>query len=294
MEVDQSDSDIPEFAQSWHPSVRRPIILPQPATYHESINPGAIFELRETPSSEYICVVPYSCVYCISVKQACSRLRPCTRCSNTARSCHAGHKGYQRLPPPKARKLRKLASVTDSTPQTSSVSRPKRALAVAPSATQPVATSSDPPPLAKKLKLAPASLDPPPGRPLKRKEVKEKEKVDANPPPQNVPPRDATATKTNTSTSTSTMPIWTPVKPGKTQCPNDTSARAPNIPALDTPPPTPRVWANSRAEMAAIFPELTKSVSGISWQKFDVPTLFLEHPLSEDIWRDDNTLEIIR
>jgi hypothetical protein len=50
----------------------------------------------------------------------------------------------------------------------------------------------------------------------------------------------------------------------------------------------------SRTELNALFPELTKSVTGLSWKKFDVPTLFLEHPNSDDAWRGDNTLEIAR
>lgn len=177
MEVDQSDSGrlcVPEFAQAWHPSVRRPTVLPDPATYDDSIDPDAIFELRKAPSSEYIYVVPRKCVRCTSAKSSCSRLPPCTRCSDAARSCHAGiNESYQKLPLLKASK--KHSSVSEPIPKAPSLSRPKRA-----AATQAIINQK---PLAKKLKLASASLGPP-GSPIERTGRSDKEKVDINPSPQ--------------------------------------------------------------------------------------------------------------
>ncbi|KAG1764110.1 hypothetical protein EDD22DRAFT_463175 [Suillus occidentalis] len=119
MDVDVDvDHDVPDFAQAWHPSVRRPIIPLDPTTYHEAIHPRAIFELRETPSGEYVSVVPYSCVYCRSVRQACSRLLPCARCTKAERPCDAIQPGYQKLPPPRkgAKPLRKCAPTPVSPP----------------------------------------------------------------------------------------------------------------------------------------------------------------------------------
>lgn len=175
MEVDQSDSNrlcVPEFAQAWHPSVRRPTVLPHPGTYDESIDPDAIFELRKTPRSKYIFVIPHKCVGCHSAKSSCSRLSPCTRCSDAARTCHASvREGYQELPMVKA--SRKRSSVSESIPKAPSLSRPKRA-----AATQSIINQK---PLTKKLKLASASLGPP-GRPIERRG--DKEKVDVNPSPQ--------------------------------------------------------------------------------------------------------------
>jgi hypothetical protein len=190
-EVGHSDSDdirlhLPDFVQAWNSSVRRPITLPHPDTYHESINPLAIFELRETPSSEYICVVPYRCVYCTSIKQTCSRLLPCARCTNAARPCHASHPGYQKLPPPKVRRSGNRALVTESKPQIPSVSRPKRAAALRSSPS--IATAPDPGPLAKKPKLTSTSSLGPRGGPSGR--GKDGDKVDFGPPPQNVSPSD--------------------------------------------------------------------------------------------------------
>jgi len=114
---------VPEFVQAWHLSVRRPTTLPPPSTYHECIEPRAIFELREKPSGEYIRVVPHRCTFCSSVSQACSRLPPCNRCSKASRTCIASREGYQVLPPPKVCRPRKRALITESTP---AIPRPRR------------------------------------------------------------------------------------------------------------------------------------------------------------------------
>jgi hypothetical protein len=194
MEVDSDfddTSDIPDFTKVWHnTSVRRPITPPHPTTYHECINPRAIFELLESPSNEYIFVVPRSCTTCVLGKAACSRLLPCTRCRRTGRPCHVSNPSYQKLPPPKIQKGGKRASITKSTPQNSSVSRSLCKAALRSS--QSITNSSDPRPLAKKRKTTSTGL---PGGPLEPSG--DMEKVDINPPPQNVSPRDAIARNTS-------------------------------------------------------------------------------------------------
>lgn len=160
MDVDV-DHDVPDFVQAWHPSVRRPVIPLDPTAYHEAIHPRAIFELRETPSSEYVSVVPYSCVYCRSVKQSCSRLLPCVRCTKTGRPCEATQPGYQKLPPPrKGAKPGKCAPTPVSQPisgmsQTPLV--PSSKTITAPKSNQSMTNPSGPRP-PKKTKIDPSEL----------------------------------------------------------------------------------------------------------------------------------------
>ncbi|KAG1747776.1 uncharacterized protein EDB91DRAFT_1114795 [Suillus paluster] len=291
MELGHSNADddaIPDFVQSWHPSVRRPITSPNPAIYHEAIHPRAIFELRETPSSEYFFVVPYSCTHCCSSKQACSRLRPCDRCTKVGKPCTAYPPGYQKLPPPKGTKPRNRASIPSSISGMSrapSVQSPSE-MAAASRADQSITTSSNPP-SPKKQKLTHSSSPSPPKKPSKRRG--NNKKVDANP-PQNVPLKESIDPEaSNGDASTSTAPVWTFMRPAKAKRAADSSVA---IPAVNAPPHTPRVWANSRAEIASIFPELTKSVTGILWRQFEMPALFLEHPRPDDAWKGQNTLEI--
>ncbi|KAG0704566.1 hypothetical protein DFH29DRAFT_910904 [Suillus ampliporus] len=290
MEVDHSDANhgVPDFVRSWHPSARRPINPPNPAIYHEAIHPRAIFELCETPSGEYVFVVPYSCNHCCSAKKFCSRLRPCDRCTNAGQPCTTSRSGYQKLPPPKWTKHRKRASTPPPIPgmsRTSSIpSISKTAAASRPS--QSIAPSNPPPP--KKPKLAHSSSLSAPKKSSKCRG--DKNKVNANP-PQNVPLKEPVNPEArNGDASTSTAPVWTFVRPAKAKYAIDKSAA---VPTVDTPPRTPRVWANSRAEIVSIFPEFTKSVTGISWRQFEMPALFLEHPHTGDAWRDQNTLEVV-
>lgn len=172
-----ADHDVPDFVRAWHPSVRRPIIPPDPTTYHEAIHPRAIFELRETPSGEYVSVVPYSCVHCRSVKQTCSRLLPCDRCAKTERPCHVSQPGYQKLPPPKVAKGRKHAPTPISPPisgmsQTPTAPPSKRISASR--SNQAITTSSNPRP-PKKQKLTHPSSSSAPKKTSKCKENKNKD-----------------------------------------------------------------------------------------------------------------------
>ncbi|KAG2143759.1 uncharacterized protein EDB93DRAFT_1154574 [Suillus bovinus] len=264
MDVDMDvDHDVPDFVRAWHPSVRRPIIPLDPTTYHEAIDPRAIFELRETPSDEYVPVVPYSCVHCRSVKQTCSRLLPCDRCAKTERPCHATQPGYQKLPAPKVTKGRKRAPTSISPPISASTSK------------QPIITSSNPGLLLKKLPNVRGMGTRSMVTPFRTYHLKSTRKLGA------------------VNAAVSTAPVWTFIRPPKTKCAVDSCAALPTIDTLPSTPCTPRVWANSRAEIASIFPELTKSITGILWRQFEMPALFLEHPHPEYSWRDKNTLEVV-
>jgi hypothetical protein len=105
---------IPEWARAWEltgpkvaSSVRRPSTLPDPQSYHEVIDPEAIFELDEEQkdgSIETIFVVPFACQRCKTLRQACSRTRPvCVRCRKDI-PCVVVQEGYQKLPGPKVGK----------------------------------------------------------------------------------------------------------------------------------------------------------------------------------------------
>ncbi|KAG2141857.1 hypothetical protein DEU56DRAFT_268405 [Suillus clintonianus] len=305
MEIDADhDSDIPDFVRAWHPSVRRPIIPPNPAIYHEGVHPRAIFELCETPSSEYIYVVSYPCTHCRTLKQFCSRSWPsCDRCARTGRPCNATQPGYQKLPPPKGTNPRKHASITapPPIPGMSSALPSKRAAALRSS--QSITTSSNPQSPKNPKPTHSSSSNPPP--PKKQRLTHSspqsaskqtsgcrgnKKKVDGNS-PQNKPLKEPVNPEArNGDSSASTAPVWTFVRPPKTEFVIDSSAA---VPVVDTPTRTPRVWANSRADVASIFPELTKSLTGILWRQFEMPALFLEHHRPQYSWRDKNTLEVV-
>ncbi|KAG2364304.1 hypothetical protein BDR07DRAFT_802405 [Suillus spraguei] len=295
MDVDiDPDYDVPDFVRAWHPSVRRPIIPPDPTIYHEAIHPRAIFELCETPSGDYIFVVPYSCTHCRSSKQTCSRLLPCDRCTKIDRPCDASQPGYQKLPPPKVTKRRKhaLTPVSES-PSTSRISQtppaPPSKMIVASKSSQPIITSSNPR-SPKKLKSTHPSS---PTTPPKTSKCKgNKNKVDGDP-LQNVPLKQPVNLETRSDAIVSTAPVWTFVRPPKTKFAIDSCAAVPTVDTLPCTPCMPRVWANSRAEIVSIFPELTKSLTGIVWRQFEMPALFLEHPHPEHSWRDENTLEVV-
>lgn len=113
--VPEVPAAIPDFARAWEsalqvvsPGVRRPSTLPDPSTYHEVIEPQAIFELDEKQkdgSIKTILVVPFGCERCKTIKQACSRTQPaCVRCRKSNSSCEAVQGGYQILPRPKVGK----------------------------------------------------------------------------------------------------------------------------------------------------------------------------------------------
>ncbi|KAG1897170.1 uncharacterized protein F5891DRAFT_1050741 [Suillus fuscotomentosus] len=99
--------------------------------------------------------------------------------------------------------------------------------------------------------------------------------------------------ETRSDAAVTTAPVWTFVRPPKIKCAIDSCTAVPTVDTLPCTPYTPRVWANSRAEIASIFPELTKSLTGISWRQFEMPALLLEHPHPEHSWRDKNTLEVV-
>lgn len=291
MDVDiDADHDIPDFVRAWHPSVRRPIIPPDPTIYHEAIHPRAIFELRETSSGEYVSVVPYSCVYCRSVKQSCSRLSPCDRCTKTDRSCDASQPGYQKLPPPKVTKLKKRTSTPVSPPISEMSHTPSMppSKMIASSSSQPTTTSNPRSP--KKPKLTHPNSSSTPKKTSKCKG--NKNKVDGNP-LQSIPLKQPVNPETRGDAAVCISPVWTFVRPPKTKCAIDSYAAVPTVDTLPCTPCTPRVWANSRAEIASIFPELTKSPTGISWRQFEMPALFLEHHHPEHSWRDKRTLEVV-
>lgn len=292
MDVDtDADHDVPDFVRAWHPSVRRPIIPIDPTIYHEAIHPRAIFELRETPASEYVSVVPYSCTHCRSLKQSCSRLLPCDRCTKTERPCDASQPGYQKLPPPKVTKLKKRA-LTSVSPPLSGVSQtapaPPSKMIVASRSSQLITTFSNPR-SPKKPKLAHPSSSSTPKTTSKCKGNKNK---DYSNPLQNIPLKQPVNPETRSDAAVSTAPVWTFVRPPKTKCAIDSCA-VPTVDTLPCTPCTPRVWANSRAEIASIFPELAKSLTGISWRQFQMPALFLEHPHPEHSWREKITLEVV-
>ncbi|KAG1845900.1 hypothetical protein DFJ58DRAFT_800196 [Suillus subalutaceus] len=285
MDVDiDTDHDVPDF-------VRRPIIPIDPTIYHEAIHPRAIFELRETPSGEYVSVVPYSCTHCRLLKQSCSRLLPCDRCTKTERPCNASQPGYQKLPPPKITKLKKRAP-TSVSPPISGMSQtplaPPSKMIVASRSSQPITTSSNSR-SPKKPKLTHPNSSSTPKKTSKCKG--NKNKVDGNP-LQSIPLKQPVNPETRSDTAVSTAPVWTFVRPPKTKCAIDSCA-VPTVDTLLCTPCTPRVWANSRAEFASIFPELTKSLTGILWRQFQMPALFLEYPNPEHSWRDKNTLEVV-
>ncbi|KAH7891010.1 hypothetical protein F5I97DRAFT_118717 [Phlebopus sp. FC_14] len=105
---DNTPLDIPDFARAWSKSVRRPAELPDPRTYHQVIEPQAIFELdeeQEDGSLKTILVVPPRCEYCKGIAQACSRTRPaCARCRKRGTPCKTSLKRFDILPGPKQSK----------------------------------------------------------------------------------------------------------------------------------------------------------------------------------------------
>lgn len=293
MDVDiDADHDVPDFVRAWHPSVRRPIIPIDPKIYHEAIHPRAIFELCKTPSGEYVSVVPYSCDYCRSVKQSCSRLLPCDRCTKADRPCDASQPGYQKLPLPKVTKLKKRPTASSSPPISGMFQTPPAPPSktiVASGSSQPITTSSNPR-SPKKPKLTHPNSSSIPKKTFKYKG--NKNMVDGNP-LQNIPLKQPVNPETGSDAAISTAPVWTFVRPPKTKCATDSCATVPTVDTLPCTPCIPRVWANSRAEITSIFPELTKSLTGISWRQFQMPALFLEHPHPEHSWRDKNTLKVV-
>ena len=113
-DAEQRDADIPDIVRAWCTSVRRPVVLPAPNSYHEAISLNAIFELDKSDdegNKKSIFVVPRRCHYCVSVAQACSRMLPtCFRCAKSGRSCIRVGDGYDPLPRPKLSKSRKNKS----------------------------------------------------------------------------------------------------------------------------------------------------------------------------------------
>ncbi|KIK90494.1 hypothetical protein PAXRUDRAFT_151821 [Paxillus rubicundulus Ve08.2h10] len=308
MLVDASP-DIPDFARAWHPSVRRPSKLPDPRSYHEVIDPHAIFELDEDGSTEPVLVVAFSCTFCKSVSQACSRSQPaCTRCSKTGRNCRPSKEGYTRLPRPKV--PRPSVTGTKKAPGTKKASSQAQQSG---SSRLQVALSSDvnggreagsfkrtslkraqsPEAVVaprKKPQVKPAA---PKGKairkfvePSKVSEIEAIEHAVLESPPQPHPTTTVSEDRRNDTK-------WSFIKGSSGRDENATVTVQDKLaPTVQSSTPIPRAWTNSRAELLTVFPDLAKAPTGLSWFQSLTPILVLETNHPEDHWTCSTTLNI--
>ena len=263
-DVDRNDLDnpgaVPEFARAWKSapevsSVRRPVILPDPKSYHEAVEPQAIFELDEVQDNgaiETILVVPFSCHRCRSQKQACSRARPaCLRCRNANSSCVALRGGYQRLPRPKVGKSSMKGkqhrsgtcdnseSEASSTPEPST--RRTRATRIASGSKRPLSPESDYVPLRKKIQARSFSRK---GR-TRCDTVSSDEEMDIEYSEVSMGPSAQVASTTAEPTDERSALKWTFVYDSRVED-KESSLDQDRAQSVSINAPTPRVWTNVR------------------------------------------------
>ncbi|KAF8839374.1 hypothetical protein BDN67DRAFT_1070101 [Paxillus ammoniavirescens] len=299
--------DIPDFARAWHPSVRRPSKLPDPLSYHEVIDPQAIFELDEDGSTEPILVVPSNCKYCKSVAQACSRSRPtCARCNKAGKDCQPSKQGYTKLPRPKVQKppvagtknARNIAKAS-SEPQQAGSSRSRVALSSNVNGGREAGLSRT-----LKRPLSPQAVLAPQKKPqIKTAAPKGKAICKSNEPskvadneviehavPESQPQPNPAVTVSNGERS---GPKWKFIKGSSGRDENLTVTVQDGLtPAAQSSAPIPRAWTNSRAELSMVFPDLAKAPTGLSWSQSLTPILVLETNHPEDHWTCSTTLNI--
>ena len=84
-----ADDPLPAYTSTWGPGVARPATLP--LAYDRRVDPAHIFVFAVHPVSGIerdFYVTPRTCVYCTSIRQACSKTRPrCWRCVAAGRAC---------------------------------------------------------------------------------------------------------------------------------------------------------------------------------------------------------------
>ncbi|KAH0836906.1 hypothetical protein J3R83DRAFT_8721 [Lanmaoa asiatica] len=318
-------SAVPDFARAWESalqvasSVRRPSTLPGPESYHEVIEPQAIFELdekQEDGSIMTILVVPSGCKRCRSLRQACSRMRPaCVRCRKAGLSCGVVQGGYQRLPGPKVGKpsiVRKQDTSGTCENSKASLSAPKEPTA---GRSRVLRTASR----AASLSQAPSSNPRPPIAPGPKRPL--------SPESDSVLPRKKTQAK---ATSRNRKACYTVVASEEMDIQySEASAVGPSAQiasAVVSPPgrsalgwtfvnnsrgragrsspgqrhvssilsntPTPRVWTNSLGGLLTVFPELAKTPVGFSWFQSETPVLLLDTNYAQGHWTNPTTLSI--
>ncbi|KAI9572019.1 hypothetical protein HD554DRAFT_1751027 [Boletus coccyginus] len=303
-------AEIPDLARAWESasqvasSVRRPSTLPGPESYHEVIEPEAIFELDERQkdgSIKTIFVVPYGCNLCKSLKQACSRTRPaCVRCKKAGIACQVNREGYQRLPRPKAGRPSMRTKSTSGTSMASNStreltaghSRAKRSALRVASLSPPPSTSALSSASGSKRSLSPGSDVVPPRKKARAKTTSRKGKA---------PPKGVGVESSEVSTMDPSAQVvsavalggerstlrWTFMNRNEKYSPGEEHARS--IPSNTM---IPRIWTNSLGGLLTVFPELTKSRVGLSWLQSEVPILLLDTNYTRSHWINSTALSI--
>ncbi|KAL4065739.1 hypothetical protein V8B97DRAFT_1982678, partial [Scleroderma yunnanense] len=287
-EQDQLNTDIPDFVRAWDASVRRPAILPEPATYHEAIDPSAIFELNVFNAEGHqvtILVVRRPCQYCAQVAQACSRAFPtCLRCTKAKRPCARVMDGYVKLPGPKVSKPRKNKPV-ESGPESCAGEDAEDGEILHRDRKRP-----------KKSIPAKRSVSPRGNIPPKKRSKKGVTDTSVLTPQHKGPTIKATEKLAAPSASVDTLlaehpdPKWTFIKPSSKQV-------AQSNPDTNAPPRSPltgypRAWIHSRTDLLALFPNLKKRTSGLAWVDSETPILIIHDSYPQDTWSGPLSLNI--
>ncbi|KAG9308048.1 hypothetical protein JVU11DRAFT_12615 [Chiua virens] len=323
---------IPDFARTWESqgalSVRRPSTLPDPASYHDHIEPEAIFELNEDQkggSVETILVVPFGCKRCRNLKVACSRMWPaCLRCRKAGSTqCHPLQQGYQRLPGPKFPRTSRVAEKPICTRESMSISSPltlqETTAGRALRAKRVVISASHSPPLKSGASITSGSKRshsyesdyvPSPKRPLTSAK-KPSQKRRGRPPRVSAvgPTEGMDIEKSEATVAGSSMQVasvedsdkrgstlkWTFVKSLRGRDNDNQSLRGldeVHSESIQSNTPGPRVWTKSLDTLLTVFPELGKATVGFSWFQSETPILLLDTDPTRGRWKDSITLSI--
>ncbi|KIJ65344.1 hypothetical protein HYDPIDRAFT_110377 [Hydnomerulius pinastri MD-312] len=221
------------------------------------------------------------------------------------------------LPPPKDAKGKSLHSPADplkeaspSQPQSSSRSQITRAASRAVSsshvsetvASEKLAVSKAPP---SKRPLSPEAIVVDSRKKTRTKTVASKEKAPKKP---KVPSKAAIAPTVETSAPGSltlppnqaaapetscSVPKWSIVKTSGGQ--EEDLVTVEHVNSAFTAEPftgSPRVWTNSRSELLAVFPDLGKAPTSLSWLHSETPVLMLDRSHPQDRWTGPTTLNV--
>ena len=125
-----AEEPIPDYAQAWHPTIRRPTHLPE--DYDERIAPEYIFFIPARPedtadgitqSGSY--VVAKKCDHCDRLRKACTRARPCQMCQAGHHDCVTSNLGHVPLSGPKGTRPSRAKGAVSAPPPPHSRSKTK-------------------------------------------------------------------------------------------------------------------------------------------------------------------------
>lgn len=125
------DEPIPDYAQAWDPTIRRPTHLPE--DYDERIAPEYIFFLPARPeetadgiTQSGVYVVAKKCDHCDRLRKACTRARPtCQMCQAGHHDCVTSEPGYVHLSGPKGTRPSRAKGAVSAPPPHHSRSKTK-------------------------------------------------------------------------------------------------------------------------------------------------------------------------